>query len=154
MKTNSQETLVTKDGNVKLVPSDNTSRNHFKHFVAIYILLILSFTLHLCVIFGRVDYSPVENEEIFKDRGRRSLNQQQQRRRNVIEDDSVPTANVEFIHPKLRDDMKNQDEDPENPWVWLTSYSRVPVCAYFLRKNFYPEVLRFLGFFDAAGNAA
>ena len=104
--------------------------------MAIYILLILSFTLHLCVIFGRVDYSTVENEELFKDRGRRSLNQQQQRRRNVIEDDSVPTANVEFIHPKLRDDMKNQDEDPENPWVWLTSYSRVPVCAYFLRKNF------------------
>ena len=138
MKTNSQETLVTKDGNVKLVPSDN-SRNHFKHFVAIYILLILSFTLHLCVIFGRVDYTFDEGEEeIFKDRGRRSLNQQQQRRRNVIEDDSVPTANVEFIHPKLRDDMKN-DEDPENPWVWLTSYSRVPVCAFFFYCESYPN---------------
>ena len=121
MKTNSRETLVTQDGNVQLVQNN---RNYFKHFVAIYILLILSFTLHLCVIFGQVK----DEAEIFKERGRRSLDsQQQQRRRNVIEDDSVPTANVEFIHPKLRDDMKNQDEDPENPWVWLTSYSRVPV---------------------------
>ena len=124
MKTNSRETLVTQDGNVQLVQNN---RNYFKHFVAIYILLILSFTLHLCVIFGRVK----EEAEIFKERGRRSLDsQQQQRRRNVIEDDSVPTANVEFIHPKLRDDMKNQDEDPENPWVWLTSYSRVPVRLF------------------------
>ena len=36
-------------------------------------------------------------------------------------------ANVEFIHPKLRDDMKGQREDPDNPWVWLTSYARIPV---------------------------
>ena len=38
-------------------------------------------------------------------------------------------SNVEFIHPKLRDEMPTNGEggDPENPWVWLTSYSRVPV---------------------------
>ena len=39
-------------------------------------------------------------------------------------------TNVEFIHPKLREEMTNNGEggDPENPWVWLTSYSRIPVC--------------------------
>ena len=37
-------------------------------------------------------------------------------------------ANVEFIHPKLRDEMKGEEaKDPDNPWVWLTSYSRIPV---------------------------
>ena len=38
-------------------------------------------------------------------------------------------TNVEFIHPKLREEMPNNGEggDPENPWVWLTSYSRIPV---------------------------
>ena len=37
------------------------------------------------------------------------------------------SANVEFIHPKLRGEMESQPSDPENPWVWLTSYSRIPV---------------------------
>ena len=40
---------------------------------------------------------------------------------------TVGSANVEFIHPKLREEMDNEPEDPENPWVWLTSYSRIPV---------------------------
>ncbi|XP_059081824.1 uncharacterized protein LOC131879496 [Tigriopus californicus] len=39
-------------------------------------------------------------------------------------------ANVEFIHPKLRDEIQARTpEDPNNPWVWLTSYSRIPVEA-------------------------
>ena len=36
-------------------------------------------------------------------------------------------SSVEFIHPKLKEDMNQQPEDPDNPWVWLTSYSRIPV---------------------------
>jgi hypothetical protein len=37
-------------------------------------------------------------------------------------------AKVEFIHPKLREEMDvNEQQDPNNPWVWLTSYSRIPV---------------------------
>ena len=41
-------------------------------------------------------------------------------------------ANVEFIHPKLREEMPDNGEggDPENPWVWLTSYSRIPVNMF------------------------
>ena len=40
-------------------------------------------------------------------------------------------SNVEFIHPKLREEMPDNGEggDPENPWVWLTSYSRIPVIV-------------------------
>ena len=48
-----------------------------------------------------------------------------QNRRNV-DSSQIPSANVEFIHPKLKDEMSDE-EDPENPWVWLTSFSRVPV---------------------------
>ena len=34
---------------------------------------------------------------------------------------------MEFVHPDLKDELSKQDEDPNNPWVWLTSYSRIPV---------------------------
>ena len=54
------------------------------------------------------------------DRGRRSVEE-----RNV-DPSQLSTANVEFIHPKLKENMQD-DEDPENPFVWLNSYSRVPV---------------------------
>ena len=43
-----------------------------------------------------------------------------------VDPSQLSTANVEFIHPKLKENMQD-DEDPENPFVWLNSYSRVPV---------------------------
>ena len=47
-------------------------------------------------------------------------------------------AKVEFIHPKLREEMDvNEQQDPNNPWVWLTSYSRIPV------RNLYNDQPRF-----------
>ena len=48
-------------------------------------------------------------------------------RRVKRESQTYTEANVEFIHPKLREEMDTESEDPENPWVWLTSYSRIPV---------------------------
>ena len=36
---------------------------------------------------------------------------------------SYKEANVEFIHPKLREEMGAQDQS----FKWLTSYSRIPV---------------------------
>ena len=36
-------------------------------------------------------------------------------------------GSVEFVHPDLKQELKKQGEDPSNPWVWLTSYSRIPV---------------------------
>ena len=42
-----------------------------------------------------------------------------------------PSANVEFIHPKMRDEYEGEEEeDTENPFVWLTSYARVPVISH------------------------
>ena len=42
-----------------------------------------------------------------------------------------PSANVEFIHPKMRDEYEGEEEeDTENPFVWLTSYARVPVINH------------------------
>ena len=65
---------------------------------------------------------------VIKERNRRDALRQDdinQNRRNV-DSSQIPSANVEFIHPKLKDEMSDE-EDPENPWVWLTSFSRVPV---------------------------
>ena len=56
-----------------------------------------------------------EAEEIYADRERRET------RRKL-------SGNVEFVHPDLKAELSSQDEDPNNPWVWLTSYSRIPVC--------------------------
>ena len=36
-------------------------------------------------------------------------------------------GDVEFVHPDLKKELLKQGEDPANPWVWLTSYSRIPV---------------------------
>ena len=55
-----------------------------------------------------------ETEELYPDRERRET------RRKVA-------GNVEFVHPDLKAELSSQDEDPNNPWVWLTSYSRIPV---------------------------
>ena len=56
----------------------------------------------------------VETEELLKERQRRETNRRQR-------------GSVEFVHPDLKDELKKQGEDPNNPWVWLTSYSRIPV---------------------------
>lgn len=51
-----------------------------------------------------------------------------------VNENGAIEGDVEFIHPKLRDEMEEiEKEDPNNPWVWLTSYSRIPVseCIVF-----------------------
>ena len=55
-----------------------------------------------------------ETEEVLKERQRRETNRRQR-------------GSVEFVHPDLKNELKKQGEDPNNPWVWLTSYSRIPV---------------------------
>jgi hypothetical protein len=40
----------------------------------------------------------------------------------------------------VQDEIKKQKEDPSNPWVWLTSYSRIPVR---------PLLIALLTFFSA-----
>ena len=39
-------------------------------------------------------------------------------------------GDVEFVHPDLKKELLKQGEDPANPWVWLTSYSRIPVNQF------------------------
>ena len=122
----SKESLIKKDGQVHLVQDQDSSRctghDNFRkhHLFVIYSLLILSFTLHIYVIINNAividNDDTLEFKETYKERGRRSVEQ-----RNV-DSSQVPSANVEFVHPKLRDSLK---EDPD--MVWLTSYSRVPV---------------------------
>ena len=69
-------------------------------------------------------------EEVFTQDAPRS-------KRSAADDgQSYKEANVEFIHPKLREEMGPQEQDPANPWVWLTSYSRIPVTRSLLFSKF------------------
>jgi hypothetical protein len=134
------ECLLKRDGTVEVIKKsgDKSSSEFRKHLWLLYTLLTLSFTLHLFVIVN-VHYDLNDLDEVTS-AGRhrrdalRHANDQHQKRGAIVDDGSSQSspppseANVEFIHPKLRAEMPD-DEDPNNPWVWLTSYSRVPVCV-------------------------
>ena len=69
----------------------------------------------------------IENEEIER-RWRQELEAEELlRERQRRETDRRQRGSVEFVHPDLKNELKKQGEDPNNPWVWLTSYSRIPV---------------------------
>ncbi|XP_054278871.1 uncharacterized protein LOC128997276 [Macrosteles quadrilineatus] len=53
---------------------------------------------------------------------------------NVLHSQGSQDVNVEFVNPKLRSEFEekekqNKTEAASNPWLWLTSYSRVPMVA-------------------------
>ena len=50
-------------------------------------------------------------------------------------------GSVEFVHPDLKQELSKQGEDPNNPWVWLTSYSRIPVS--YSKKQLVAELIIF-----------
>ena len=49
-------------------------------------------------------------------------------------------GDVEFVHPDLKKELLKQGEDPANPWVWLTSYSRIPVTLCSSSKLIYSQL--------------
>ena len=138
-----KESLLKHDGTVEVIKEPEkaggrSAGDFSKHLFALYSLLVLSFTLHLYVILNNFVPENLNLEKnvpgLFIERGRRSVEERD------VDASQLSTANVEFIHPKLRDDMK-EEEDPENPFVWLNSYSRVPVSYFTLRQNLYQNGL-------------
>ncbi|PNF35330.1 hypothetical protein B7P43_G02587 [Cryptotermes secundus] len=94
--------------------------------------------------------NPFHDFELYRRRKRRARASPS----SVLEDNTVnPSgvagaegANVEFFNPKLRQELEEKDmhgsgkkaapgstqtegETANNPWVWLTSYSRIPVSS-------------------------
>jgi len=67
----------------------------------------------------KVPYSKFENNQ------RKTTSRNDRMRRET----KGSAGSVEFIHPKLKGDVGNRPEDPNNPWVWLTSFSRIPIEA-------------------------
>jgi hypothetical protein len=106
-----------------------------RHKWIIYLLLAISLSLHSTIIVDKIQVSLsnkncdsskviVSNEDNTVDpkRSKRSVKGSNSR--------DYSDAQVEFIHPKLREEMTvNEQQDPNNPWVWLTSYSRIPVST-------------------------
>jgi hypothetical protein len=99
--------------------------------------------------------NPFHDFELYRRRKRRA----RASTTSVLEDNTVnPSgvaegANVEFFNPKLRQELEEKDmhgggkkggnnaasgsaptegETANNPWVWLTSYSRIPVSTNLL----------------------
>ena len=113
--------------------------NFRNHKWIIYFLIALSLCLHSSTLFDKFhsennfDRQPVIKEDrqnvdvvdVVKDAGRSKRSVKGSSR-------DYSDAKVEFIHPKLREEMDaNEQQDPNNPWVWLTSYSRIPVSLIF-----------------------
>ena len=67
----------------------------------------------------------VKNEKWEKSRQGRDSRREEGRERREVKQGG--RGDVEFVHPDLKKELLKQGEDPANPWVWLTSYSRIPV---------------------------
>ena len=104
------------------------------HIWIIYTLLAGSFLLHSFTLTRDVFWlAQHSNDQVSFKRSRR---QADVGRETTPNPEDYSGANVEFIHPKLREEMDLEDEDPNNPWVWLTSYSRIPVSVAQLRLKY------------------
>ncbi|XP_046398160.1 uncharacterized protein LOC124164966 [Ischnura elegans] len=87
------------------------------------------------------DESPVKGESVLlAEKKAPTAREGRRTRRSAVEDsNAVPSNdedyNVEFFHPKMKSELEEKDrarpkeETVNNPWVWLTSYSRIPVCV-------------------------
>ncbi len=150
MSTNDETSNVEKSNVEKSVTCHCASFH--RHKWIIYSLLAISLSLHSTFIVDKIQVSLMSNiycdskvivssEEdvvvVDTKRSKRSVKGSNSR--------DYSDAQVEFIHPKLRDEMTlNEQQDPNNPWVWLTSYSRIPVsiqwgytlCTIVLHKPF------------------
>ena len=69
----------------------------------------------------------MENENWGKSRQGREEGGRREEGRERREVKQGGRGDVEFVHPDLKKELMKQGEDPANPWVWLTSYSRIPV---------------------------
>jgi hypothetical protein len=119
-------------------------KRSFPHTWVVYSCLVALLLIELGLSLAL--YHQVLNVEQRCDEAINTINQRSRRsRRAVAEDNTVSgETNVEFFHPKLRQELEEKEaarkaaaaaaaggKSPEdnNPWVWLTSYSRIPVSS-------------------------
>lgn len=76
-----------------------------------------------------VKSKPIVNENYSKVRHKRQLDGE----KTDLFDNAVPqTPHVDFVSPAVKQEFKEKEKEVQNgthnnPWVWLTSYSRIPV---------------------------
>ena len=134
----------------------NQHLNRISITQVLYCLAVVSLALHLLTIlyaafglsemayrqpeeaFGLPDLEKVfvrekpSEEERVQNENWRERKEEGRERREVKQGGR---GDVEFVHPDLKKELLKQGEDPANPWVWLTSYSRIPV-TFSLIKHF------------------
>ena len=70
-----------------------------------------------------------QGQQEIKEQEQEEAKEQEQAKERVRERGRRETGSrgeVEFVHPKLKDALVAQDREGDD-WVWLTSYSRIPV---------------------------
>jgi len=104
-------------------------KNVFKIIViAVFFLLVVNFFS----FFYLYDYIASVEKRCLGDRLPAPTVATRRRRAATLEDNAVTTADhVEFINPNMkREKDSGEGNTPNNAWVWLTSYSRIPVSFW------------------------
>lgn len=109
--------------------------------VYLYVYIIKVDTRCLAVINSN---EIIQNDNIINENIKKCLQRVKRSSTSVI-DNSVSAntdePHAEFFDPKLRSEIEIKDnitkkpgegESSSNPWVWLTSYSRIPVSIQYL----------------------
>jgi hypothetical protein len=116
-------------------------KHPFPHTWCVYLSLVTLLALQLGLSFCLYNY--IHSVEGRLDSNLARLQQGRRAKRAVGDENVVDEANVEFFHPNLRQELEekdaarkaaspskmSKDNKDENPWLYLTSYSRVPVST-------------------------
>jgi hypothetical protein len=116
-------------------------KNPFPHTWCVYGGLLALLLLQLLLSLGLFNYIGAVDRRLD---ARLDVHEEARRTKRAVGDENVvDEANVEFFHPNLRQELEekdaarkasssskmSKDNKEENPWLYLTSYSRVPVST-------------------------
>lgn len=115
-------------------------KSPFPHTWVVYGGLLGLLLLQLVLSLGLFNYIVTVDHRLD---ARLGVHETRRVKRAVGDENVVDEANVEFFHPNLRQELEekdaarktsssskmSKDNKDENPWLYLTSYSRVPVST-------------------------
>uniref|UniRef100_A0A8D8XEB9 Olfactomedin-like protein 2B n=1 Tax=Cacopsylla melanoneura TaxID=428564 RepID=A0A8D8XEB9_9HEMI len=137
-------TLGTHSNNETKTKNKTSNLQNIKHLNnklnLLYLLIICSFIVQIITVvffYNLITTKILEESKPtpIKNNHRHRIKRQVGKEKTDIYDNALPQEpHVEFIPPTLKQEMQEKEKDHpnsthNNPWVWLTSYSRVPMTA-------------------------
>uniref|UniRef100_A0A8D8VGI2 Olfactomedin-like protein 2B n=1 Tax=Cacopsylla melanoneura TaxID=428564 RepID=A0A8D8VGI2_9HEMI len=137
-------TLGTHSHNETKTKNKTSNLQNIKHLNnklnLLYLLIICSFIVQIITVvffYNLITTKILEESKPtpIKNNHRHRIKRQVGKEKTDIYDNALPQEpHVEFIPPTLKQEMQEKEKDHpnsthNNPWVWLTSYSRVPMTA-------------------------